>query len=59
MLTQSPIINYFRKRKTLCEDEIIFLNQVFEQKLYQQDEIVLKKGEICNYRFIIKESVKF
>ena len=57
MLTQSPIINYFRKRKTLCEDEIIFLNQVFEQKLYQQDEIVLKKGEICNYIFFIEKGI--
>lgn len=55
MLTQSPIINYFRKRKTLCEDEIIFLNQVFEQKLYKQDEIVLKKGDICNHIFFIEK----
>lgn len=55
MLTQSPIINYFRKRKTLCQDEIIFLNQVFEQKLYKQDEIVLKKGDICNHIFFIEK----
>lgn len=57
MFTQSPIINYFRKRKTLCADEIIFLNQVFEQKLYKQDEIVLKKGDICNHIFFIEKGI--
>jgi len=57
MNNQSPIIKYFKKRKILCEDEIIFLNEVFDEKLFKQDEIVLKKGEICNHIFFIEKGI--
>jgi len=57
MRNQTALINYLKKRKTLCEDEIMFLNQVFEKKIIKENEILLKKGDICNHIFFIEKGI--
>ncbi|MDR2206332.1 MAG: Crp/Fnr family transcriptional regulator [Flavobacteriaceae bacterium] len=56
-IEKSSIIRYLSKRKTLSEDEIIFLEQVFEKKIYAENEIVLEKGEICRHIYFIEKGV--
>ena len=56
-IQQSSILSFFNKRKTLCEEERLFINDIFEEKIFEEDEIVLKKGNICNYIFFIESGV--
>lgn len=53
-IQQSSILSFFNKRKTLCEEERLFINDIFEEKIFEEDEIVLKKGNICNHIFFIE-----
>ena len=56
-IQQSSLLSFFNKRKTLCEEERLFINDIFEEKIFEEDEIVLKKGNICNYIFFIESGV--
>ena len=56
-IQQSSILSFFNKRKTLCEEERLFINDIFEEKIFEEDEIVLKKGNICNHIFFIESGV--
>lgn len=56
-IKKSTIINYFRKRKTLTKDEIIFLEKVFEERFYNENDIVLNKGEVCKYIYFIEKGI--
>lgn len=56
-IKQSSIINYFKKRKILTEDEHFFLEKMFEQKIFNEGEMVLKKGEICNHIYFIEKGI--
>lgn len=56
-MSQSSILSFFNKRKTLCEEERLFINEIFEEKIFEEDEIVLKKGNICNHIYFIESGV--
>ena len=56
-ISQSSILSFFNKRKTLCEEERLFINEIFEEKIFEEDEVVLKKGNICNYIYYIESGV--
>ena len=56
-IPESSILNFFNKRKTLCEEERLFINEIFEEKIFEEDEIVLKKGNICNHIYFIESGV--
>jgi CRP-like cAMP-binding protein len=56
-IEKSSIIGYVRKRTTLSEEEIAFLKQILEEKICEENEIILKKDEICNYIYFIEKGV--
>lgn len=56
-ISESPIIYYFKKRKVLSEDEVLFLHNVFEELSFQEGEIILNKGEICKYIYFIEKGI--
>lgn len=54
---KSSILNYFSKRKTLIEEERLFISEIFEEKTFEEDEVILKKGNVCNYIYFIEKGV--
>lgn len=41
----------------MSEDEILYLHDVFEEKIFEEGEIILKKGEICKHIYFIEKGI--